>query len=204
MLSPSSAGRAASAALGSSGDPTPSGPPLRARVRACDPLVADGTGVSPRDVVAIGVAVLEEARGWIGTLVKWEASLKGVGCDCRGLLAGSAREVGLPEAGAIEATIGGYARKIDQVQLIAGLDRLFDRVPAESARAGDVLAFRLNRTVQHLAIHAGNGAGGGRMVHAYMGDPALVCEVPIGRFWGNRLAGVWRWKEVPVVTQGRN
>lgn len=146
----------------------------------------------------IGELVLAAARSWIRTPVRWEQSLKGVGCDCRGLVAGAARDVGLAEAGEIEASIVGYAGRIREANLLAGLARLFDPVPLADRRAGDVLAFRYPArfgramTVQHLAIDAG---ANGRMVHAYMGEPALVLEVPIDRFWTRRLHSAWRWRE---------
>lgn len=139
-----------------------------------------------------GRLALATAREWIGTPVRWEASLKGVGCDCRGLLAGVARERGWPEGDAFEAGVAGYSRRIDEAALTAGLDRLFDRVEPAAADAGDVLAFRIKGKVQHLAIHA----GGNRMVHAYMTPPAQVVEVQLVDFWMRRLAGAWRWREI--------
>jgi NlpC/P60 family putative phage cell wall peptidase len=140
-----------------------------------------------------GGLALAAARGWIGTPVRWEASLKGVGTDCRGLVAGVARELGWPEGDQLEARLGGYSRRIDEAALLAGLDRLFDRVV--QAQAGDVLAFRIKGKVQHLAIHAGSYRHGERMVHAYMTPPAQVVEVSLVSFWQRRLAGAWRWRE---------
>jgi NlpC/P60 family putative phage cell wall peptidase len=135
------------------------------------------------------------AREWLGTPFHWEASVKGVGCDCRGLLAGVARELGRPEAAAIEANLVGYSRRIDEVALLAGLDRLFD--PRSAApELGDVLAFRIpvlrSRKVQHLGLYAGND----RVIHAYSRDPAQVIESPIAGMAAQaiELAGVWRWK----------
>ncbi len=135
---------------------------------------------------------MAEARSWLGTPVRWEASVKGVGADCRGLLAGAARECGRPEALEIEARLVGYSRRIDEQALVRGLNRLFDPVAdCEEARPGDVLAFRINRKIQHLGI--ANGQRG--MIHAYMSDPAQVVEVPLGTFWAARLAGIWRWRD---------
>jgi NlpC/P60 family putative phage cell wall peptidase len=37
--------------------------------------------------------ILEEARSWIGTPYQHQASLKGVGCDCIGLVRGVWRAV---------------------------------------------------------------------------------------------------------------
>lgn len=147
----------------------------------------------------LGQQIVAEAREWVGTPVVWEASLKGKGCDCRGLIAGVARELGRCEAAEIEARIVGYAGRIDETELLSGLARLFDPVQLDERRAGDVLAFRYparhgrrEMTVQHLAIDAGEN---GRMVHAYMGEPAIVLEVPLDRFWSRRLHSAWRWRE---------
>lgn len=131
---------------------------------------------------------MAEAREWIGTPVRWEASVKGVGCDCRGLVSGVARALGWAEGDAFEAGVAGYARNIREAELLAGLDRLFDRV--SEPQAGDILAFRIKHKVQHLAICA----GGGRMIHAYLTTPSQVVDVSIGEYWQRRLAGVWRWR----------
>ena len=42
-------------------------------------------------------AIVAAARGWIGTPYRHQASLKGVGCDCLGLVRGVWREVVGPE-----------------------------------------------------------------------------------------------------------
>lgn len=149
-----------------------------------------------------GAAIAVAAQGWVGTPFRWEASLKGVGADCRGVLSGAARECGRAEANELEARVAGYSRRISEAALTAGLDRLLDPVwrdrppgPAPEFRAGDVLGFRIQRKLQHLGIYTGDGTRH-TMVHAYSGDPAQVIETPVGRFWLARLAGVWRWRGV--------
>lgn len=142
----------------------------------------------------IGTQIAAAARGWVGTPFCWEASLKGVGADCRGLVVGAARECGRPEADEIEARLVGYSRRVDGAALEVGLSRLLDRVEG-SVLPGDVIGFMIQRRFQHLAI----ATAPGRMVHAYSGRPAVVVEVPLGTFWQNRIAGVWRWREVQNV-----
>lgn len=127
------------------------------------------------------------AREWVGTPFHWEASVKGVGTDCRGLLTGVARDCGRPEAETVEANLVGYSRRIDSAALIAGLDRLFVR--KEGPGPGDVLAFRIRDKVQHLGICTGD-----RFVHAYSLQPRQVIETPLSGLWLNRLAGVWAWR----------
>ncbi len=131
--------------------------------------------------------IAEAARTWSATPFHWEAAVKGVGCDCRGLLTGVARELGRPEADSIEANLVGYSRRIDQATLLAGLDRLFVR--KEKPEPGDVLAFRIRDKVQHLGICTGK-----RFIHAYSLPPRQVIETPLSGLWLNRLAGVWAWR----------
>lgn len=44
-------------------------------------------------MIALRVRVVEIARRWIGTPYHHQASLKGVGCDCLGLVRGVYREL---------------------------------------------------------------------------------------------------------------
>ena len=143
-----------------------------------------------------GRRLVDAAKTWLGTPFHWEASLKGVGCDCRGLLTGIARDLGRPEAETIEANVVGYGKgRIREGELLAGLDRVFVRRPEGSApEPGDVLAFRIKRRVQHLALAIGDG----RLIHARSGDPA---QVAYGRIDGLEdqaihLAGVWAWRDL--------
>lgn len=128
------------------------------------------------------------ANGWKGTPFHWEASVKGVGCDCRGLLTGVARELGRPEANEIEANLVGYSRRIDEAALLKGLNRLFKKRRGKP-KPGDILAFSIRGKVQHLGIMG----TGGRFVHAYSLDPRKVIETPLSGLWLDRLAGVWGW-----------
>lgn len=158
-------------------------PPTASLLQASSPPTAS--------LLQAGDQIAAAARAWIGTPFHWEASLKGVGADCRGLIAGAARDCGRPEADAIEAQVVGYSRFIDETALLAGLDRVFQRRPSPcEPEPGDVLAFRIQHKVQHLAICS----AAGRMIHAYAGDPAQVVQVPLGSFWRGRLAGVWSWR----------
>lgn len=132
-------------------------------------------------------SIASAAQNWKQTPFVWEASLRGVGCDCRGLLTGVARDCGRPEAETVEANLVGYSRRIDETALLAGLDRLFVR--KDAPQPGDILAFRIRDKVQHLGICTGN-----RFVHAYSLPPRQVIETPLSGIWLNRLAGVWAWR----------
>lgn len=137
--------------------------------------------------------LVEAGATWIATPFHWEACLKRVGVDCKGVLRGVAIDCGRPEAEAIEARVIGYSRRIDEAAFLAGLDRVFVRQPDGcELQPGDVLAFRIQGKVQHVALHS----FGDRFIHAYSGTPRQVVEVTLGQFWRNRLAGVWGWRDL--------
>src|ERR687894_190463 len=86
--------------------------------------------------------IIAEARGWIGTPYRHQASLKGVGCDCLGLLRGvwravmgAAPELPPPYAPDWAEAGGGEALRDAARRHLVAID------PAAFA-AGDVLLFR--------------------------------------------------------------
>lgn len=133
--------------------------------------------------------VVAVTRSWVGTPFCWQQSTKGVGCDCKGLIVGVAKELGRPEGDSFEAGIKGeYHHSIPHRTLREGLARLFDK--SAEPRPGDILLLRTGGKPQHLAIYVGNN----RMVHTYGKGPQKVIEVPMGRVWLNALDSVWSWK----------
>lgn len=137
-------------------------------------------------------AIVAEARSWIGTPFHWEASVKGVGCDCKGLVAGVARELGLMEAESAFARATAYHRAIDAAYLRRGLEALFDWV--EQPEPGDILLLRVAGKAQHLAILTEPG----RMIHTYGKGPKCVIEVPMGTIWRASIDSAWAWR-IPNV-----
>ena len=137
-----------------------------------------------------GTDIVREARSWIGTPFRWQASVRGVGCDCKGLVYGVARELQMPEACSLHARMADYRTVVDEKLLRQGIEANF--VQIETPEAGDVLLLRLGRRVQHLAIYSGFG----HMIHTYSGGPDRVVESEMGRAWGNALDSAWRWKSM--------
>ncbi|WP_349370724.1 peptidase P60 [Salinarimonas sp.] len=129
--------------------------------------------------------VVAEARAWIGTPYAHQASLKGVGCDCLGLLRGVWRAV----IGAEPQAPGPYAPDWAEASPDDALMRAATRwlVPAHGVAPGRVLLFRWrpNLPAKHCAI----ATSATTMVHAH--DGASVCEVTIPPFWRRRIAGVF-------------
>lgn len=142
-----------------------------------------------------GAAVVTEARTWIGTPFHWQQSTKGRGCDCKGLIAGVAREIGREEGASRFATMGDYRPgKVPLFALAHGLSVLFDRV--DTAIPGDIVLLHVGGAPQHLAIVSEAHAGvPHRMIHCYGKGPSRVIEVPMGHAWRDAVVSIWRWRQ---------
>ena len=127
--------------------------------------------------------IVASARGWLATPYLHQGSLRGVGCDCLGLLRGVWREClgAEPEAPGPYAVDWAEAGGADR--LVAAARRHMSEIDPATAHAGDVVLFRWRRGAP--ARHVGILTGPDRMVHAH--DGAGVAEVPVG-LWRRRIA----------------
>ena len=137
-------------------------------------------------------ALVAEARAWIGTPYRHQASLKGVGCDCLGLVRGVWRAVVGPEPEAAPPYAPDWAEAGRDELLAAAALRHLVAVAPDDIAAGDVLLFRWRAGL--AAKHAAIVTTQGRMVHAH--DGAAVAEVAIAPWWRRRLAYVFRFPGV--------
>lgn len=131
-------------------------------------------------------AIAAAARSWIGTPYHHGASLKGVGCDCLGLLRGVWREVVGPEPERPPPYAPDWAEAAGQDRLLAAALRHLRSVdPAGPWRAGDVVLFRWRAFLpaKHCAVLTGPIG----MVHAHEG--AAVTEVALAPWWSRHVAG---------------
>lgn len=131
--------------------------------------------------------IVAAARGWIGTPYQHQASLKGVGCDCLGLIRGIWREVLGPEPEAPGSYSPAWAELSEGDPLLAAATRHL--VPREDREIlpGRVLVFRWRDHV--AAKHCGIATGPGHFIHAH--DGASVAEVAIVPGWRRRIVGVF-------------
>lgn len=129
------------------------------------------------------VHIVSAARGWIGTPYLHQASLKGAGCDCLGLLRGVWRECFGAEPEPPGPYAADWAEAAGAERLIEASRRYLSEIAPESACAGDVVLFRWRRNAP--ARHIGILTGADTMVHAH--DGAGVAEVPVG-LWRRRIA----------------
>lgn len=141
---------------------------------------------------ATRVRVVALARSWIGTPYHHQASLKGVGTDCLGLVRGVWRELYGTEAEAPPPYTPDWAETGGRETMIEAALRHLVPVPVREAGAGDVVIFRLKRTM--IAKHAGIMTNASSFVHATEGAP--VAEVALTPWWQRRIAAAFRFPEV--------
>lgn len=148
----------------------------------------------------IGAQVAAEALAWVDTPVRWNQSQKGVGCDCKGLVQGVARELGRPEAQSFHGLFVAYRRDrpVPVKLLKQGLAELLDRVECRPedylshARDGDVLLIEVGGRPQHLAIVA---EGATRAVHADgWGAERVKSRNLEALLRARKLNSAWRWR----------
>ena len=136
--------------------------------------------------------IVAAARGWIGTPYLHQASLKGIGTDCLGLVRGVWREVMGAEPEAPPAYQPGWAEMGGGEAMAEAARRHLVEIPCTDYRAGDVLLFRWRP--QLPAKHAGIAVSPDAMVHAQEG--AAVTEVALSDWWRRHLACAFRFPEV--------
>lgn len=145
---------------------------------------------------ATRAAILAEARSWIGTPYAHQASLRGAGADCLGLLRGIWRTLYGAEPEAPPPYTPHWAERSGAEDLLAAARRRLVEIGRAEAGAGDVLVFRMRERgpAKHVAILATEGLAAGRpgrIVHAWSG--AAVCETHLTEPWVRRIAGAFRF-----------
>ena len=101
-------------------------------------------------------AIVAEARSWIGTRYCHQASLKGVGCDCLGLVRGVWRACVGDEPETAPPYAPDWAEATGEESLADAAFRHLVPVACENFAAGDVLLFRWRDgfVAKHVAIAA--------------------------------------------------
>lgn len=131
--------------------------------------------------------IVAEAREWVNTPFAWQQSAKGAGCDCKGLLAGIARELGRPEAASLYAQMADYGPHFDGQLLKRGIAETFD--PVEDMQPGYVLLCKWNEKPGHTAIYEGEGRAISAMPKSGVKSRSLRAL-----FFYYPLDSIWRWR----------
>lgn len=136
--------------------------------------------------------IVAAARLWLGTPYHHQASLRGVGCDCLGLVRGVWRDLYGEEPEALPAYSANWAESEREESLAAAAFRHLRPVDLLAAQAGDVLLFRWRG---HLpAKHCAILTEPGRILHAH--DGAAVSEVAFTGWWRRHLSHAFAFPEI--------
>ena len=136
--------------------------------------------------------IISIARSWIGTPYRHQASLKGVGCDCLGLVRGVWRELHGTEPELPPAYQPDWAERSGEDRLRDAARRHFGaELTAAQMRPGDLLLFCWRPDLP--AKHTGILCADDRFIHAY--EQAAVIESALVPSWRRRIAGVFRFPE---------
>ncbi len=137
--------------------------------------------------------IVTAALGWVGTPYQYQASCKGAGADCLGLLRGVWREV----IGAEPEPIPAYTPDWSETDKVERLQEAALRwlLPVNTAGVGDVLLFRMRNgaVAKHLAIVADAGLTAPKIIHAYSGRGVVLS--PLTPAWQRRIAGKYRFPD---------
>lgn len=138
--------------------------------------------------------VVTAARAWLGTPYVHQASCKGAGCDCLGLLLGLWREF----HGNLPAPVPAYTNDWSET---SGEERLLEAARAHMAEKalcdaapGDILIFRMRD--KSVAKHVGLQTQAGdkpRFLHAYSGRG--VTEGALTTPWARRVVARFAFPE---------
>ncbi len=142
-------------------------------------------------VEGAAISVVAAARTWLGTPYVHQASVKGVGCDCLGLLRGVWRELRGPEPEDPPPYTPDWAEASGRETLHAALARHLTAIASRTLAAGDVALFRMRRgaPAKHCGIVAAKD-GAPTLIHARQNRS--VAEEPFSAFWQTRLAYAFR------------
>lgn len=132
--------------------------------------------------------VIATARGWIGTPYIHQASLKGKGCDCAGMLRGVWREVHhADDPEVLPPYTPDWAEATGRETLYHGLARHLTEIPLSEIKPGSVVVFRMRMSgpAKHCGI-IGQRGGKLTLIHSRMNK--VVNEEPFTTYWRRKLA----------------
>jgi NlpC/P60 family putative phage cell wall peptidase len=144
---------------------------------------------------ATGQVIVTAARGWIGTPYVHQASCRGAGCDCLGLIRGLWRELLGREPELPPAYTMDWSEPQGAEALWQAATRHLCPKPLSAAAVGDVILFRMRAgsVAKHLGVQSAVGvrcpafgqAEGPSFIHAYAGRG--VVESPLSPPWQRRI-----------------
>ena len=138
--------------------------------------------------------IVAAARCWIGTPYRHQASRKGAGTACLGLLRGVWREVVGTEPEAVPAYSADWSEPSAAEDLLAAACRWLRSAGPGVGQPGQVLLFRMRAgaVAKHLGIMA-SSANGPSFIHAYTRHG--VIEPALSEPWRRKIVARFHFPE---------
>ena len=132
--------------------------------------------------------IVAEARRWLGTPYRHQASMRGAGTDCLGLIRGVWRSLYGQEPEAVPAYTADWSETTGEEVVLSAASRWLRSKPLSSNDIGDVIVFRMRSTgvAKHLGVSASR-QGMTSFVHAYT-DHGVI-ETPLSTPWQRKIVG---------------
>lgn len=129
--------------------------------------------------------IVDETRGWLGTPYRHQASVRGAGADCLGLLRGIWRAVKGHEPEVVPVYSMDWSEPQGEERMWAAARRHLIEKSPEDMEPGDVLLFRMRNAAvaKHLGIVSDPEPV--RFIHAYSGHG--VVENTLSTPWRRRV-----------------
>jgi NlpC/P60 family putative phage cell wall peptidase len=142
-----------------------------------------------------GVRIVASARCWLGTPYEHQASCRGAGTDCLGLLRGVWREIVGEEPERVPAYTADWSEPSRTEDLLQAAARHLVPVAAGDRRPGDVLLLRMRAgaVAKHVGFLAASDDGFPTLIHGYTGHG--VVESPLTPSWDRRIAATFRFPD---------
>lgn len=143
--------------------------------------------------IRLRLAAVAEARSWVGTPYCHQASVKGAGADCLGLLRGIWRVIMGDEPEQPPPYSADWSEASGDERLLAAAMRHLLPIDPEQAGIGDVLLFRMRASApaKHVGLLVSDAVDQGRIIHAYSGHG--VCETHLTASWQRKLAASFQF-----------
>lgn len=135
--------------------------------------------------------IIRVAREWIGTPYHHQASLKGIGTDCIGLVRGVYRELYGVEAPELINYSVDWGDANGNEDMVAAADKYLEPVPLTQLGAGHVILVRWQdrRVAKHCMIMTSDTTA----IHAYNRSP--VTEINLSDWWRRRIVFAYSFPE---------
>jgi len=134
--------------------------------------------------------IVTEARRWIGTPFHHQGRVKGVGCDCLGMVVGVASELKLEKNGTLLASLDNprYSRQPNTAELLTKLQENLALVT--EMQVGDLAVITMISNPQHMGIITDYVHGGFGLLHAL--PSSGVVEHRLDKGWAKRIVKLYR------------